>query len=271
LAFTRFNENSSKSYERATILIGKEMGNIRETLKRFSNELIDIFNADKEIILTSKRLSLIRLKANENKKIDEESIKANENIADITNKINDKEEENKKISDKIDKIRNSQEYLDNIEKEKNIQLQEKEIEKEISELRQLIDFKVLSNFFHIFEDRMSIVKLYRDDFTVEFKKDSGNRLLNLLNESKLNSEKIYDKIKHLQDKEKEIEEGKKDIKEDETQSLFLELEKTKEETNNLTKEREWAEKKREKLKTNQEENFNSIKQELKSMNLDLED
>jgi hypothetical protein len=271
LAFTRFNENSNKSYERATILIGKEMGSIRETLKKFSNELIDIFKTDKEIILTSRRLSLIQSKYNDIKKIDEESIKINEEITNIKNKINDKEEENKEISHKIEEIKDSPEYLNNLEKKKNIQINEKEIEKGISELRQLIDFKALSNFFHIFEDRMTIVKLYRDDFLVEFKKDMGSRLLNLLNESKLNNEKIYDSIKQLQDKEQEIENGKKDIKGDEIQDISLEFEKTKEDINNLIKEREWVEKKKEKLKTTQEEALNIIKQELGLINLDLDD
>lgn len=271
LAFTRFNENSGKSYERATILIGKEMGNIRETLKKFSNELIDIFKTDKEIILTSRRLSLIQSKVNEIKKIDEESLRINEEITNINNKIDYKEKENKEISQKIEEIKNSQEYLNNIEKKKNIQTNEKEIEKEISELRQLIDFKALSNFFHIFEDRMAIVKLYRDDFLVEFKKDMGSRLLNLLNESKLNNEKIYDSIKQLQDKQQNIENNKKDIKIDETQDIYLEFEKTKEDINNLTKEREWARKKEEKLKTTKEETLKLIKQELGLMNLDLDD
>ena len=132
-------------------------------------------------------------------------------------------------------------------------------------------FSRLSNFFHIFENRMAIVKIYRDDFTAEFKKDKGSRLLNLLNESKLNTEKIYDTIKKIQDKEEEIEDKKKNIREDETQAISLELEKIKEEINNLTKEREWEEKKKEKIKINKEETINIIKKELELINIDLND
>ena len=51
---------------------------------------------------------------------------------------------------------------------------------------------------------MTIVKLYKENFLEEFRSDKGSRLLNLLNESKLNTEKIYDKIKQIQDKEEEI-------------------------------------------------------------------
>ena len=270
-AFLRFNENSGKSYERATILIGKEMGNIRDTLKRFSTELISLFKEDKDIISTSAKLSLIKLKMSEIKELDERLVKSYEEIEEFSKKISEKEKENNKVSKNIDSIKNSSEYIENIEREKSLQIKEKEVENEIYELRQFIDFKALSNFFHIFEDRMTIVKLYKDNFSGEFKEDKGNRLLNLLNESKLNSERIYDKIKQIKDKEIEIENIRSLEKEDETKDLYTEIERIKEEIKNLTNEKEWAEKKKEKLETTKEENFNIIKRELESMNLHVED
>ncbi len=270
-AFLRLNESSGKSYERATILIGKEMGSIKESLKNFSTELINTFNENKEITSTSKILVLIESKVSEIKEINEKSKKIDEEVITIANKLKNKEQGNKEISEKIEKIRSSQEYLDNIEKERLIKTQEEQIEKGISELKQLIDFKALSNFFHIFEDKMEIVKLYRDDFTEEFKKDKGSRLLNLLNESKLNTESIYDKIKQIQDGEKEIEDNKKEIKEDETKPLSSELEKAGTEIKDLKNEKDWAEKKKEKLKTTQEETTNMIKEELENVGVNLKD
>ncbi|MBA7634758.1 hypothetical protein ES703_42348 [subsurface metagenome] len=41
--FLDFNKNSHKSYERTTILIGKEMADIKKSLKVFSGDLIKIF------------------------------------------------------------------------------------------------------------------------------------------------------------------------------------------------------------------------------------
>ncbi len=270
-AFTRFNESSGKSYERATILIGKEMGNIKESLKNLSNELIVIFNENKETISTSKKLSLIESKFNEIKEAKEKSKIIDGEIAKITNKILDKGKETKEISEKISKMKKSEDYLENIEKENSIQIQEKELEKEIFNLKQLIDFKVLSNFFHIFEDKMAIVKLYRDDFINEFKKDNGNRILNLLNESKLNNENISNKMKQIQDKEQEIENSKSSIKKDETLPLSCELEKINEEVQGFVDEIGWAEKKNEKLKITQDEALRKIKEELGLMNVDLEE
>ena len=162
-------------------------------------------------------------------------------------------------------------FIDDFEKEKAIKLQEEQLETEMLNLKQLIDFKALSNFFHIFEDRMAIVKLYRDNFLFEFKSDKGSRLLNLLNESKLNTEQIYDKIKQIQDKEEEIEHNKNTLKKDETQTLSSELDKINQEVQGFMNEIGWAEKKNEKLKISQNEILKLIKDELDLLDVDLED
>lgn len=270
-AFLRLNENSRKSYERATILIGKEMGEIKETLKKFSNELLEIFNENKEIIPTLEKLHLAESKINENKEIREKLKQIREEIKDINNKISDKEKELKELSEKIDKIKNSQEHKENLEKIRSVVLKEEEIKKEIPELRQFIDFKSLSNFFHIFEDKMAIVKAYRDDFLEEFNKDRAKRLLNLLDESKLNSEKITDKLKRIQDKEEEVKNMKKEIKKDEAENLLPQIEGIKEGIKELADEKERAGKKEEKLEESQQENLRQIKEELNLMNIILEE
>lgn len=271
LAFTRFNESSAKSYERATILIGKEMGSIKEILKNLSNEILAIFNENKDVISDYKKISLIELKTSEIKEINEKLLKIETEITNLINKILEKEKETKEISDKINQIKNSPEYIENIEKEKSIQIQEKEVEKEIFNLKQAVDFKALSNFFHIFEDKMAIVKIHRDDFLSEFKKDGGIRLFNLLNESKLNNENISYKLRQIQEKEQEIISKRNEIKKDETQSLASELDKANEELRDLTVEKRWAEKKKEKLKVNQSEILKIIKEELGFIGVDLED
>jgi hypothetical protein len=269
-AFLRFNENSGKSYERATILIGKEMGSIKETLKNISSELLKIFNENKEINSNLKRIYLIESKLNENKEINEKLTKIDEDISSLSKRIEEKEKESKNISKQIEKVEKSSEYLENIEKENNLQLKKGEYEEGISQLRQLIDFKALSNFFHIFPDKMEILKKYKENFIEEFKGGGENTLLNILDESKLNTENINQKIKSIQNKKQEIDDLKKEIKKIDTQSLYSEMERVKENINNLINERGWTEKNKEKMKIQEEGNMNAIKEQLTIMNLSLE-
>ncbi len=270
LAFLRFNENSGKSYERATILIGKEMGTMRDALKSLSKELMIIFDENRKIIQISKRLFLLESKMGEIKEMKEKLLKIDEEVINLDKKITEKEEESKEVLEKINKIKKSVEYLENIEKEKSVLQNEQTINEKILNLKQLIDFKKLSNFFHIFEDKMAIVKHYRDDFLGEFKKSGEEPILNLLNESKLNTDKIDKAIEQIHDKKQEVEKDKSTIKKDETLVLASELEKISEEINDLVNEQKWAEKKNEELKVSEVDIFKLIKDELHLMDVELD-
>lgn len=269
-AFIRLNENSSKSYEKATILIGKEMGEIRESLKRFSNELISIFEPGRELILNSKKVNYIRSMLLAIRRYEEEARGISRNLEDINLQIKNQKEDETKINDSIDEIKNSKEYSDNEERKKNVQLQEKEIEKTISELRGMIDFKSLSNFFHIFEDKMEIVKLYRDNFPEEFNKDYGERILNLLDESKLNSKDKEDKVVQIKILKEKIKEEKSKIKSNMALELYSELEKKKDAIKELEKEKEWKEKNIEDTNKKIKENLKSIQGKMGEMGIEFE-
>jgi hypothetical protein len=269
-AFMRFNENSGKSYERATIVIGKEMGNIRETMKKFSNEFIEIFKEKKNLIANKKRLMLIQLKINEEKQTTKELEKIEGEINNLSKKIAEKENESEHIKKEIEKIKNNLDYLENANKIKSVEIGTTELENEIAKLRQMIDFKSLSNFFHIFEGKMAILKLYRENFMGEFKEDKGDRLINLLNESKLNNENISNKIKRIQIKEEEIDKLKKSIKKDETEILSVEFERVKEQITSLNGEIEWKKNKMMEYENVKKEQIRVIKEELNLINFNLE-
>jgi len=205
------------SYERATILIGKEMADIKKSLKVFSGDLIKIFEGNKDITNLSKTVSCIKLKLKQVDEIEKDFERIGETIISLDRKITEKEEENKKIPEKIEKIKRSEDYIKNLERQEKIKLLEEELEKELVSLKQIIDFKALANFFHIFEEEMSIVKVYRENFQTRFRKDDGESIVRLLNEAKLNNEAISEKISQINNKKEEIEKNKQEIKKDETQ------------------------------------------------------
>lgn len=269
-AFLHFNENSRTSYERATLLIGKEMASIKDTIKKFSRELVEIFEENKNIVSTSRKISFIRERVHQIEEMNKTFAEINSEIDSFPNEIHNKEEDSRKLSEKIKNITRSREYIENIERERILHELENEPEKEIQELRQLIDFKALASFFHIFEDKMKLVKDYRDNFAEEFRRDKGIGLLNLLNESKLNNESIYSKMNQVIALEGKIKRLKGEIKPDETKALSSELERISAEIKNLINEKDWAEKRRENLKTDYNEIVKSIEDELSTMGMKLD-
>ncbi len=270
-SFLRFGESSPKSYERATILIGKEMGEIRDSLKRFSTEILTLFRENEHLVSEYKTINSIKSKCQKKKEDEEEIKKLNKTLEELNKKIKQNEKENEILENNVEEVKKSKEHIENIKLQENIRLKEEEIKQQISELRQLIDFKSLSSFFHSFEDKMNIIKSYKDNFSGEFNYDKGNKLIKLLEDSNLNNEKIYEKIKEITDNENLLKEKQSSLKKDETLTLISDINNIKEKIENLKKEKDWAEKNADKTKEDAEENIRKIKEEAKNIQIIIKD
>ncbi|MFA4953442.1 MAG: hypothetical protein WC584_04420 [Candidatus Pacearchaeota archaeon] len=263
--FLSFNKNSRMSYERATILVGKEMENIKETMRIFSKEIIRIFDENKNVVDSHKIVSIVKQKLNKINEIEIEIGSVNETLVELDKKISNKKEENKKLIEEIEEIKKSPDYLKNLEKQERNKFLKEELKKEIFNLKQLIDFKSLSSFFHIFEEEMKIVKLHREDFPTNFKKDYGKSILKLLNEAKLNNEQINSKVKEIKSKEEEIEKNKSKIMDYETQEPYSEITNGILEVGNLDNEKSREEKRMEKIKLSKEEMIEEVKENIEKI------
>jgi hypothetical protein len=268
--FLDFNKSSHMSYERTTVLIGKEMKEIKESLKLFSRNLIKVFDENKEIVDSSKTISLIKLKSNYVTKSESILEKINETVNDLDEKIIEEEEKEKNILEEIEIIKESDEYKENLERREKIKLSDEELKKDLLSLKQLIDFKGLANFFHIFKDQMNIVKAHRENFQTSFRKDDGESITNLLDKSNLNNETISGKIKEVNDKKEEMIKLKQEIKKDKTEELSSEKTKTILEIENLKNEKIREEKRYAKLKEGKENLVKEVKEKIKEMGVEVD-
>jgi len=246
------------------------MADVKKSLKVFSGDLIKIFEENKDITDLSKTISCIKLKLKQVDKIEKDSERIGETIISLDKKITEKEEENKKIPEKIEKIKKSQDYIKNLETQEKIKLLERELEKEILSLKQIIDFKELANFFHIFEEEMNIVKVHREDFQTRFRKDDGESIVRLLDKAKLNNKAISEKISQINNKKQEIEKNKQEIKKDGIEELYSETAKIILELGNLKNEKAREEKRHKKQKVNREEMIREIKEDLGKLGGEIE-
>src|SRR3989344_9211764 len=85
--FSDFKKRSYLSYDRATILIGKEMGEIRESLKSFSKDLIKIFDENRSLLESSKTIFFIRLKSRQLEQFQMELEKINTEMSYLEKEI----------------------------------------------------------------------------------------------------------------------------------------------------------------------------------------
>ena len=267
--FLDFNKSSYKNYERATILIGKEMGDIKKSLKVFSRELIKTFDESKRVIDSFKRISLIKSKLDVFPSINKTLEKISETILSLNEKIKHKEEENKKLSEEIEKIKKSGNYLEHLKNKKKIESLKEELKNDIFSLKQLLDFKALANFFHINKEQMIILKNHKENFQENFQKDNGKMIIDLLDEAKLNNNAILEKVNLIKTKIEKISNYEKELKEDKTQRLYSKIKEVMIEIDNLKIMKVKDEKRDEKIKTNKKELIDLLKQELDKMNVEL--
>ena len=267
--FLDFNKSSYKNYEITTILIGKEMGSIKGGLKVFSKELIKTFEDNKEIIDSFKKISLIESKLGLFQPIDKTLEKISETTSFLRENLNNEEKENKKLLEEIEKIKRSSNYVERLELIKKIESLKEELKNDIFGLRQILDFKALTNFFHINKEQMNILKDHKEDFQTKYRKDNGKMIIDLLNEAKLNNDKILEKVNSIRNKIDETSNYKKEIKEDETLKLYSQKKIIVLEINKLKIEKTKEEERDEKIRANKEELIDSLKQELDKMNVEV--
>ncbi len=268
-ALSEFNKTSFKNYERTTILIGKEMADIKEEVKSFSKDLVEIFNSNKEISELSQRIGLIKSKLNLLDSTEKNKIGIKKTIISLDEKIKQDEKENQRCLTEIEKIKQSENYKNMLEKKEKLNILKEEFREKILTLKQLIDFKALTNFFHTNEKQMNILKEYKTDFYTNFEQDNGKRILDLLEESKLNTNIISERENLIKSKKEILENYEKEIEKDETHNLNYKIEKITIEIENLKIEKVKERKRKEKLNINKEELASSLKQELGKINIEI--
>ncbi len=267
--FLDFNKSSYKNYERATILIGKEMASVKESVKAFSKELLKTFDENKPIIDSFKNLLIIKEQLDTITPIDKTLGGISEKKSDLNKKIRKEEEENRILKHRLEEIKTSFSYLENLAKQKKIKSLRGESKKDILELKQLLDFKALANFFHINPEQMRMVKDHREDFYTFFLKDDGKSIISLLDEAKLSDDKILEKIKKVHSKLEEIANQEKNKKEDKTQEIYSKIKEIALEIDNLKIEKAKEEKRHDKLKIIKEESVSVLRQELAKLNVEF--
>ncbi len=265
-AFDYFEKKSSLNFQKATILIGKEMGDVRDSIRKFLKNLNKTLEENNAVIEKSKKLSLINDKLNkisENQRRKEEIAKAMENYDFQINKLNEEINSNQK---KIENIKSSSEFLEIRNKQQEIEKIRQELDNLLSQLKSSINFKALANFYHSFEKEMAIVKSHRDNFKQAFEKNN-QALLSLLQESKLTNSDIESKIKEITDKQEQINNTK--IDDIGINAIKKEIKKTTLKINEIEAKKIVEEKRKNKLKDEISQTESHVKGELIKINIEV--
>ena len=269
--FLDFEKTSRKNYERATILIGKEMVAIKDTMKDFSKELLPIFQEKREIVTKQLNLEKALEKIDNFESNEKELENAIEETAMLEKRLTQKEGSIKDLKKELEELKKSRDYLENLSNKRKIETSEDDLKRSIMNLKQTIDFKALASFFHINPKQMEIVKECREDFYSCFMKDSGNSILKLLEESKLIQRNIREKFQEIKEQIKDLEATKKQITKDPTSAMQTQIENLEAEVEEIEREREKTLAREAKNEEEKQSLMNSLKASLKRVNVEIID
>ncbi|MBS3090945.1 hypothetical protein J4217_00675 [Candidatus Pacearchaeota archaeon] len=175
-----FYRASITPFQKGTILIGKEMENLKMMIKEFSDEIILIERENEFFFKEYESINALHILFSELKdsKKQEESLILL--LEEQKRKSSEIENNHEKIEKQIEDIKKSKDYEMDMKKRENKEIEKKEIERKIRELKMNIDFKELGKKYHSIEKMHWIIKKYSNNFAlalIEDKEFEFERLL----------------------------------------------------------------------------------------------
>jgi len=191
-----FKKRSLMHYEKATILIGDDLGITKEKISEFSKNLNKIIQDNQTIIKNNKNIQSINEEINTinstNTMIDEcdkKIIILNENIKLKENEIND-------YSEVILDLKKSKEYRKELEEKTNLYQLKIEYENKINELKSLTDFKKLSSLNHSDNKKMKIINQLKENFKENYER---TKFVEILKDSSMFNQEMEKIVEDISD------------------------------------------------------------------------
>ena len=263
-----FNKKSYKHYERATYLIGKEMANLKDVLKNFSLDVLNVFEKNKILVNSLRKVSDDKILLD--KIFDEEKNKkdVSDEMENFDLKIKELKNSKENLIEKIKEIKSSSRYLGNLKLVEEKDSLKKEINSSVLGLKGLIDFKKMVSFYHTNSRELERVKIFKEHFVKEFLKND-KEFFEMLKNANLSSDKILEKRDLIFDKVEKLDNLKDEITDDEIEGFENEIVEIDERIKKLNLGKLKMNKHLEKLDEDLKELMEKLKVSLRKLNVEM--
>tara|TARA_Y100000034_G_scaffold120835_2_gene164341 strand:- start:3450 stop:4613 length:1164 start_codon:yes stop_codon:yes gene_type:complete len=256
-----FDEKSKMSYHKATLLVGEEIESIVDNMKEFIKGLKEAESNNKNYFGLSEKVRKVDDKVAEMKKLKEDRQGVEKDIKDLNEKMKVLESGRKEAERELNRIENSELRKNELKKKGELEELKGDVEKGIQGLRKSVDLKELARVFHSEEDKMEVVKGYKNDFIHAFYEDKGEGILGLMHEGKIENELIGQKVRDILTKESEI--ANFEIQRSGVEEIQKEVEKIKKNIGDLEAKKEKEVKRIDKIGIGRNDLMKEVKEELR--------
>lgn len=268
--FSDFEKKSIMSFQKSTFLIGEELGKIRDIISSFFKSFNKIINENRPLIEKIKTISIIKGKLKQIRDLEKISSENEDEILEIKETIESFGQEIQELENQINKTKNTQEYIEQANSKQELERLKTTLIIEFQALKGLIDFKELSKIYHSIEDKMSLIKDYKENFKETFEKYEQEKFLDLIDIKQINQEPIKQRVQSINNLKQNIEDISLNTEKDLTQDLEKETQKINAKTTELYLELSKKQRLNKKFKENKEQVKQEIIKQTESLNLVVE-
>jgi hypothetical protein len=270
--FIEFNKKSSMNFQKATFLIGKELQETKDSIDNFFKTIKQYLDKNKSLLKTQETTRNTKNKLKQIQNINQTNQEIKQELENQNNKITTLNNQIQNNNQTIDEIKESKEYEKEIKTKQEITKKKQALSKESQNLKELINFKTLTNIFHSNKKEMDLIKQFQDNFQETLDKDNQETLISLLTSANLDTIKAKQKIKQITELKEQISKSEDDFNQKGNANILIqetEIKKAKQEIHEIEYN---TTRKKQRLEKNNQENsdiINKIKSKLKCINIIL--
>jgi len=183
LMLNHFYKSSYKPYERATYLIGKELASTKDSIKKFTQDIHNLSEENKDLFEENKKIENISNLFKELKKSEKLEKEFQTEINNFDLKISNINEECFRIEKTIKALEENKDYKNDLERKKDYLNKQAEIDKELEKAKREIDYKLLANIFHNDNKKLKIIKDYSENFKSMLMAEEEPRIIEFAKEA----------------------------------------------------------------------------------------
>lgn len=200
--FEEFEGKTNISYQKISFLIPKEIRDVKDSIRKFLKDLGLILKSNKKLFEEFGAIEFVEIEVDKLNEAKKHKSRVLEILGEDSGMIEKLEQELNNKKNEIENLKKSDEFIEGIKKKEALDEMKNQLIRNVEMLSRMIDFKILSTFYHKFERDMKLVKQYKDNFKLALRGLGMKELVRLLREAKQGSEEIFeltDKIKNMEE------------------------------------------------------------------------
>jgi hypothetical protein len=172
-----FNKISAMPYEKATYLIGNELGQANDNVKDFYKKIKSILEKNKSVFEELELTNKISQLFDDLNKLNLYEKEISSSISFMNSQLEKNKQEIRNYNSNIEKIKSSEQYKTDLEIKESYLKELQKTESALSAIKQKIDFKLLAKHFHFNKKNHELIQAYNSNFKSTLKEDSELKLI----------------------------------------------------------------------------------------------